>query len=158
MCWSHGCLSETLWSALRRGVCFHAGSKALVSGAEIWQSQQVMTEAVVRSHPEPQRNDPISGEVEAGCYTVSGTSDQCNYDDTIVCGNQPVCSPCPRIWMRCCIHCTMADVGILDVKNNEIIFCVALVGEKKSHGYNICGLEKYPWPRGRTWCPSDTYF
>ena len=36
-------------------VCFSAGLRALISGAEIWQSQQVMTEAVVRSHPEPQR-------------------------------------------------------------------------------------------------------
>lgn len=35
--------------------CFRAGLRALISGAEIWQSQQVMTEAVVRSHPEPQR-------------------------------------------------------------------------------------------------------
>lgn len=38
-----------------RCVCFSAGLRALISGAEIWQSQQVMTEAVVRSHPEPQR-------------------------------------------------------------------------------------------------------
>lgn len=36
-------------------VCFSAGLRALISGAEIWQSHQVMTEAVVRSHPEPQR-------------------------------------------------------------------------------------------------------
>lgn len=36
-------------------VCFSAGLRAPISGAEIWQSQQVMTEAVVRSHPEPQR-------------------------------------------------------------------------------------------------------
>lgn len=36
-------------------VCFSAGLRALISGAAIWQSQQVMTEAVVRSHPEPQR-------------------------------------------------------------------------------------------------------
>lgn len=36
-------------------VCFSAGLRALISGAEIWQSQQVMTEAVVRSHPEPPR-------------------------------------------------------------------------------------------------------
>lgn len=29
------------------------------SGAQIWQSQQVMTEALVRSHPEPQRTSPF---------------------------------------------------------------------------------------------------
>lgn len=29
------------------------------SGARIWQSQQVMTEALVRSHPEPQRTPPF---------------------------------------------------------------------------------------------------
>lgn len=56
MCWSHRCLckvSERPPSL--HCVCLGAGLRALISGPEIWQSQQVMTEAVVRSHPEPQR-------------------------------------------------------------------------------------------------------
>lgn len=46
---------QSLRTAPLHCVCFSAGLRALISGAEIWQSQQVMTEAVVRSHPEPQR-------------------------------------------------------------------------------------------------------
>lgn len=46
---------QSLRTAPLHCVCFGAGLRALISGAEIWQLQQVMTEAVVRSHPEPQR-------------------------------------------------------------------------------------------------------
>lgn len=48
--------SVGLWAVLSAVcVCFENPD----SGARIWQSQQVMTEALVRSHPEPQRTLPF---------------------------------------------------------------------------------------------------
>ena len=45
--------------------------KGLISGDQIWQSQQVMTEAVVRSHPEPQRRPSLHGKQKAGPHVNS---------------------------------------------------------------------------------------
>lgn len=61
-------------------VCFSAGLRALISGAEIWQSQQVMTEAVVRSHPEPQRRLTFQADERSVQYTkalISGVWSCC---------------------------------------------------------------------------------
>lgn len=57
-------------------VCLSAGLRALLSGAEIWQSQQVMTEAVVRSHPEPQRRLTFQGDERLVQYTEHKGTDQ----------------------------------------------------------------------------------
>lgn len=57
-------------------VCFSAGLRALISGAEIWQSQQVMTEAVVRSHPEPQRRLTFQADVGLVQYTEHKGTDR----------------------------------------------------------------------------------
>lgn len=57
-------------------VCFSAGLRALISGAEIWQAQQVMTEAVVRSHPEPQRRLTFQADEGLVQYTEHKSADQ----------------------------------------------------------------------------------
>lgn len=55
-------------------VGFGAGLRALNPGAEIWQTQQVMTEAVVRSHPEPQRRLTFQADQR---HTQHKSPDQC---------------------------------------------------------------------------------
>ncbi len=57
-------------------VCFGAGLRALISGAETWQSQQVMTEAVVRSHPEPQRRLTFQADEGLVQYTEHKSTDR----------------------------------------------------------------------------------
>lgn len=67
---------QSLRTAPLHCVCFSAGLRALISGAEIWQSQQVMTEAVVRSHPEPQRRLTFQADERSIQYTEHKSTDQ----------------------------------------------------------------------------------